>query len=277
MEIVATRLDQIRELYKDKKPVRGYFKYEYGTSQWTNEKTIIDDSIEFIEDYEVGYVTLFNTDIPQTEPYTLGADTAGDGSDYNMGYVINTNQEQVAKIRLQKDEDLFADQLYCLGKMYNEALISVEVNFSTYVVNTLVNREYPNIYIRENAPDAISKQIQAKYGFNTNKATRPAMLGELKTLLRERPETIMDEDFLLEAFTFIVNERSKPVAIEGEHDDCILAMAITLYTQEQQLNELKIAPDQLEGFYTDEELEDLGYTTWEIQQYHRGQPLYKRL
>ena len=87
----------------------------------------------------------------------------------------------------------------------------------------------------------------------------------------------MDEDFLLEAFTFIVNERSKPVAVEGEHDDCIMAMAITLYTQEQQLNELKVSPDQLEGFYTDEELEDLGYTTWEIQQYHRGQPLYKRL
>ena len=112
-----------------------------------------------------------------------------------------------------------------------------------------MNREYPNIYIRENNPDAISKQMQAKYGFNTNKATRPAMLGELKTLLRERPETIMDEDFLLEAFTFIVNERSKPVAIEGEHDDCILAMAITLYTQEQQLNELKVAPDKLEGNY----------------------------
>ena len=116
MEIVAKRLDELKEHYKSYKPIRGYFTYKYGTSQWTNEKTILDNTIEFVEDYEIGYITLFNTDIPQTEPYTIGADTAGDGSDFNQGYVINTNQEQVAWIRLQKDEDLFADQLYCLGK-----------------------------------------------------------------------------------------------------------------------------------------------------------------
>lgn len=276
MEIVAKRLDELRATYEAKQPTRGYFIYSYGVSQWTGEKTIIDNSIEFIEDYEVGYVTLFNKDIPKTEPYTIGADTAGDGSDYNQAYCINTNQEQVAWIRLNKDEDLFADQLYCLGKMYNEALIAPEVNFSTYVVNTLVNREYPNIYVRENSPDAISKQLIKKYGFLTNKATRPAMLGELKTLVRERAEVINDIEMLKEMFTFIVNEKSKPVAIEGEHDDTIMAYAITIYAQEQQLNEIKIPSDKLEGYYTDAELEDLGYSKWEIQQYHQGSPLYRR-
>ena len=49
---------KLRELYKSYKPLRGYFKYEYGTSQWTNEKTIIDSTIEFVEDYEIGYITI---------------------------------------------------------------------------------------------------------------------------------------------------------------------------------------------------------------------------
>lgn len=276
IEIVSRRLDELKELYDSYTPVRGYFTYSYGTSQWTNEKIILDDTIQFVEDYEVGYITLYNRDIPETEPYTLGADTAGDGSDWNVGHVLDTKQNQIAVIRLQKDEDLFADQLYCLGKMYNEALIAPEVNFSTYVTNTLVNREYPNIYVRENSPDAISKQLVKKYGFNTNKATRPAMLGELKALVRDRVECINDIDTLKEMFTFIVDERSKPVAIEGEHDDMILALAITVYAQEQQLNEIKISADKLEGYYTDAELEDLGYSLWEIQQYKMGQPLYRK-
>lgn len=276
MENVARRLDELKELYKESRPRRGYFIYEYGTSSWTNEKIILDNTIEFIEDYELGYITLYNETIEPTEPYTLGADTAGDGSDWNVGHVIDNNQRQVAVMRLQKDEDLFADQLYCLGKMYNDALISVETNFSTYVNNTLVNREYPNIYIRENAPDAISKQITKKLGFNTNKATRPSLLGELKTLVRDRIECINDIDTLQEMFTFIVNEKSKPEAISGYHDDIIMALGITLYSQEQQLNELKVDASQLDGYYTDAELEDMGYSEWEIRQYHEGQPLYKR-
>ena len=51
------------------------------------------------EDYYGIY--LFNTDIPQTELHNFRADTAGDGSDYNMGYVINTNQN-TAKIDYKK-------------------------------------------------------------------------------------------------------------------------------------------------------------------------------
>ena len=102
------------------------------------------------------------------------------------------------------------------------------------------------------------------------------MLGELKTLVRERVECINDIDMLKEMFTFIVNERSKPIAIEGEHDDTIMAYAIAIYSQEQQLNELYLPADKLEGYYTDTELEDMGYSKWEIQRYHEGELLFIR-
>ena len=275
-EIISKRKDYLVNLYKDHKIKNGYFTYKYATSPWTGEKTIDDNSIQFIIDDEIGYIKIYQDNIGPTEPYVIGADTAGDGSDFNVGQVIDSNQMQVATIRLQKDEDLFADQLYCLGKMYNEALISVEVNFSTYVNSTLVNREYPNIYIRETPQDAISMQITKKIGFNTNKATRPALLAELKTLLRDRPECFNDMDTLDEMFTFIVDSKSKPVAIVGKHDDTIMALGIALYSQEQQLNELKVAADKLEGDYTDTELEDLGYSAYEIRQYKQGQPLFIR-
>lgn len=276
METISRRMDQLIEHYRTHEVKKGYFTYEYGTSSWTGEKTIDNNSIQFVEDQEIGYINIYMENAGPTEPYTIGADTAGDGSDSNVGQVIDNNQNQVATIRLQKDEDLFADQLYCLGMMYNEALLSVEMNFSTYVVNTLSNREYPNIYIRESAPDAISKQITKKLGFNTNRATRPALLAELKVLARDRPECFNDIDTLEEMFTFIIDEKSKPVAIVGKHDDTIMAYGIALYSQEQQLNELKVAADELEGDYTDTELEDLGYSQHEIYQYKEGQPLFIR-
>lgn len=266
-EIVANRIDYLENIYKGRELMKGYFVYEYGTSQWTNEKIILDDTIKFVEDQDLGYITIYNDDIPQTEPYTIGADTAGDGSDWNTGHVLNNNQEQVAVIRLQKDEDLFADQLYCLGKMYNDAMIAPEINFSTYVTNTLKNREYPNIYVRETSPDSISRRLIMKYGFNTNKATRPVMLAELKTLVRDRIGCIVDIGTLKEMLTFIVNERGKPEAIVGEHDDLIMGLAIGLYAQEQQLNELTVPAEELEGYYTEAELEDLGYSVWEIRDY----------
>ena len=276
IEVVSRRKEYLEELYTRNSIKRGYFTYKYGTSVWTDEKIIIDNSIVFVEDHELGYINIYNDNIEQSMAYTVGADTAGDGSDSNTAQVLDTKQNQVATMKLDKDEDLFADQLYCLGKMYNEALISVEVNFSTYVVNTLSNREYPNIYIRENRPDAISKQLVKLYGFNTNKATRPAMLSELKVLVRDRVECINDIETLQEMFVFIVNDRGKPIAIEGEHDDLIMGLAIALYSQEQQIKEIKVPANNLEGYYTDTELEDLGYSSWEIQQYHRGQPLYRK-
>lgn len=269
-EKIAKRL----AIVKPYEPRRGFFLYEYTYDMDMQEKLIDDDSITFKED-ENGYIKIYEG--PRDyEPYTLGADTAGDGSDYNVGQLIDTEQKQVAMIRLNKDEDLFADQLYCLGKMYGNTLIAPENNFSTHVTSVLKERQYPDIYVRETRPDAISKQMTKLYGFNTNRATRPAMLASLKELVRDRIECINDLDTLQEMLTFIIDDKSKPVAIQGEHDDTVMAYAIALYAQEQHVQEIKPPAVELEGYYTDEELEDLGYEKWEIEQRKHGAPLYRK-
>lgn len=81
---------------------------------------------------------------------------------------------------------------------------------------------------------------------------------------------------LEEMLTFVVNERGKPEAMEGYHDDCILAYGIALYAQDQQVDEIKPPAEELEGYYTETELEDLGYSRWEIEQYKKGYPIYRR-
>ena len=60
-------------------------------------------------------------------PYVIGGDTAGKGADYFAAKVIdNINGRTVATLHKQRmDEDVYAEQLYCLGKYYNDALIGV--------------------------------------------------------------------------------------------------------------------------------------------------------
>jgi hypothetical protein len=265
---LAKRIVSVTENYDT-----GLFLYDYGTSVWTGEKTIKEDSIRFCQDSS-GSIKIFEH--PTLNGlYTIGADTAGKGSDYNVAQVIDEYGRQVAILRLKIDEDLFADQLYCLGKYYNYALIAPENNFSTYVTNTLNNREYPSLYVRENRPDAISKRTQSLYGFNTNRANRPVMLARLKELVRDNVEYINDKTTLEEMFTFVVNENGKPEAAVGEHDDTVMAYAIALYIQDQATRfDTKKEPTKLKGFYTDEELEDLGYNKYEIELYKKGDDLF---
>lgn len=261
------------ELANAKKPTRGYYTYEYANNYYTNEKTINIETIQWVEDNEMGYVELFDEAVDTYMPYTIGADTAGDGSDSNIAQLIDNNQNQVAKLTVLNDEDIFTEQLFCLGIVHNEALIGVETNFSTYVNNRLNHMEYPNIYVREIRPDAITKQTTSVFGFNTNRATRPIILANLKLLVKERVGCIRDLKTLDDMLVFVVNEKGRPEAMKGEHDDTVIALAIALYIQDQQVDEIKPPPDKLEGFYLDSELEDMGYTQYQIMMYKEGMPL----
>ena len=149
--------------------------------------------------------------------------------------MINNNTgNQVATFKNDKiDEDEYARQMYCLGMYYNESLIGIENNYSTYPTKKIKEYDYPNIYIRE-IEDNIADKVQNKYGFITNKATRPIILGILKEVFRDNIDWINDIDTLREALVFIKNENGRPEAQQGEHDDLIMGLAITYYIRTQQ-------------------------------------------
>lgn len=221
-EIIMGRINKIKEL----KPIKvGYFSYDIDGNDISN--------VEFIEDKK-GYIKIFK-DVEDGHPYVLGGDTAGDGSDNFTGLVIdNSNGHQVATLKDAKiDEDEYARQMYCLGIYYNEALIGPENNYSTYPTKKLKEYDYPNLYIRE-LEDNISEKVQDKYGFITNKATRPIILSILKEVFRDNISWINDIDILREALVFIKNEKGRPEAQVGEHDDLIMGLAITYYIRTQQ-------------------------------------------
>ncbi len=181
-------------------------------------------SIRF-EDDPKGFVKVYKPP-EKGVPYVIGADTAGDGSDWFVAQVLdNRTGEQICVMRTHADEDLFAKQLYALGTWYNTALIAVETNLSTYPVMELERLHYRNQYVRETMDD-YTHQPRRAFGFRTDSKTRPVIIAELIKAARDDIRLISDTDTLEEMLTFVRNEDYRPEAEAGAHDDCIMSLAI---------------------------------------------------
>lgn len=214
-----------RKRAESEKWERGTFKVEYAIdgkiASWKWEKR--KDGIIRIRKHP-----------QQGVPYVIGGDTAGTGSDNFVGQVLdNRNGEQVAILKHRLGERLFAEQMYCLGKYYNTALIGVEVNYSTYPEMVLEELGYDNLYVRERLDTYTGAMVKA-YGFNTTASTRPVIIDGLKDVFQQSPELICDYETLGEMLTFIYDEHYRPQAEVGEHDDTVMALAIAHFIRPQQ-------------------------------------------
>lgn len=186
-------------------------------------------------------------------PYVIGADTAGDGSDYFVAQVLdNRTGEQVAVLRQQMDEPSFAAQLEALGYYYNTALIGVEVNFSTYVTLELERRQYPRQYVRQ-AIDSFTHKPVERFGFHTNSNTRETIISGLVDACRDI-SIINDRATLEEMLTFVRNEKMRAEAELGAHDDCIMSLAIAHFIRPQQ--SYTIAPEVRTAKWTESMWDD---------------------
>ncbi len=189
-------------------------------------------NIRWREDAENGFIRIWE-EPKEGFPYVIGGDTAGDGSDRFTGFCIdNTTGAQVAELQHETSERLYAQQIYCLGMHFNGALVSIEVNFSTYPEMTLEDWQYPTVYQRQRFDNKERKMVDA-FGWRTDTRTRPVALANLQTVMTETPECIRSTWTMGEMLTFAYNG-DKPEALEGEHDDLVMAAAICYQSRSQQ-------------------------------------------
>ena len=227
-EKIVKRIQEV----KDIKPVQqGYFDFEYNGLKITK--------IKWVEDKE-GAIKIYEKP-KKYYPYVLAGDTAGEGSDYFIGQVLdNTDGSQVAVLRQELDEISYTRQMYCLGMYYNKALIGIEANYSTFPIQELERLKYPNQYVRVKE-DKYTKKTEKSYGFKTTTISRPRILGQLQAIIKESIELLVDIDTLKEGLTFIKNEKGRAEAQVGYHDDLIMALAIAydIRTQQSMKKEIK--------------------------------------
>lgn len=208
------------------KPIRtGYFTYKYDGVRISDIKWVSDRN---------GYIKIYQLpNTPEHTKYCIGGDTAGEGSDYFIGHVLDAKTGvQVASLRHQFDPDQYVMQMYCLGKYYKDALIGIEANFDTYPIRELERLGYINQYVRDKV-DEYTGKTEKRHGFKTTTITRPMIISKLIQIVREDVGSINDKDTIEELLTIVRNEKGKIEAPEGLHDDNMMALAIAHHIREQ--------------------------------------------
>ena len=183
-------------------------------------------------------------------PYAIGGDTAGSGEDYYTAKVVqNMTGKTAATLRVQRiDEDVYAEQLYCLGMLYHEAMIGVEINYSRQPTRVLAEKyNYPSMYMREKL-DGITKKIMLDFGFETTKKSKPIIINELVSWFRDNSTLEVDRETLREMSTFVKKDGGIMEAIDGFHDDLVMALAIAHFVGKQQQCEWIEPKDDTEDF-----------------------------
>lgn len=216
----------LERLSRLEKPLKtGYFRYDYDGLKITNIKWVNDRS---------GYIRIYQLpNTPAVTKYCIGGDTAGEGSDYFTGHVLDARTgNQAAVLRHRFDADQYTKQMYCLGKYYKDALIGIEANFDSYPIMELQRLGYGNQYARE-AQDTYTGKTEKRFGFKTTSLTRPTAISRLMEVVREHCGTINDRETLEELLTIVRNEKGRIEAPQGGHDDMMMGLAIAHQIREQ--------------------------------------------
>lgn len=171
--------------------------------------------------------------------YCIGADVAeglGGESDYSVGFVLKVNRhggsdEHVATFRSNTTDPIqFAHVLNHMGRWFNDALMSVEVNrYDTTMTTIRFNLQYPNLY-RWKHIDSL-QVLSNKLGWYTQSNSKPRLYQTLHRALQQKIVYIYDRMIALEMKTFIKDDYDERGAgsEKGSHDDTLMALMIALY------------------------------------------------
>lgn len=211
--VILSRIERLKPPLKV-----GYFTYDYDGLRITNIKWQNDKN---------GYIRLYQLpNTPAFTQYCIGGDTAGEGSDYFTGHILDAKTGvQVARLKHQFDADQYTRQMYCLGRYYSDALIGIEANFDSYPIKELQRLGYPNQYVRE-VQDTYTGKTEKRFGFKTTRLTRPTIISRLIGVVREHCDTINDKETLEELLTITRTEEGRIEAPAGGHDDDMMGLAI---------------------------------------------------
>lgn len=186
-------------------------------------------------------------DLPQNnEDYSIGADVAtGRARDYSALSVMTNQGEEAASLKKKMPINELSYTLEQLGYIYNQALVAPESNdIGLGVATDLQEREYPCLYYSVQflkAKGEYKPKEEKIPGWYTTSKNRPLIIGGLEEDIRLNNIIIKDRDFVNEAYTFVYDDKNKPIAkgknseSDGDEsladddytDDAILAKGIT--------------------------------------------------
>tara|TARA_Y100000588_G_scaffold394801_1_gene517383 strand:- start:4274 stop:6025 length:1752 start_codon:yes stop_codon:yes gene_type:complete len=129
------------------------------------------------------------------------------------------------------DIGVLAQEVEGAARWYGGAFIVPEVNNSGLALLKYLLEMGLSVYRRRKVNDS-SGMVEKSFGWSTDKITRKTVIDHMAAELMEGNFDIPDKDVLHEMKVFVVNDKGKPEAAPGHHDDHVLAAAIALYNLE---------------------------------------------
>ena len=159
--------------------------------------------------------------------FVVGVDVSEglEDGDYSAISVKDANSlETVATVRAHVPVEDLGALAEWLGYWYYTALIGVERNNQGLVpLQHLARRHYPRLYRMDSIAQQKRSSRTPRYGWHTNKATKPKMVIDFTKGLRDGVIDLHDERFLKEARTFLADGKGGFGASAGNHDDALMA------------------------------------------------------
>jgi hypothetical protein len=203
-----------------------------------------------LKDHPAGELLVYR-ELDPKEQYVIGADVGmglrasgarRNDSDPSVAQILDGQMRQVAVWRGIVHPDYFAKVLATLGYHYNSATIAPERNNHGLVTCIkLRDLQYPFLYTDVTEGTLEPHKDTINLGFFTSERTKPLIIDTLRSYDRERQIEIYDEQTLREMLTFVVTEAGKMEAEEGEHDDCVMSLAIASYVHEGKWTPVEVA------------------------------------
>jgi len=152
--------------------------------------------------------------------YLVAVDSAGGGAagDYAAIQVIELSTGlQCAELQQRLRPSELAKIAAKLAREYNNAMIVVERNNhgNTVLACLDASEHYKHVYAEDDVP-----------GWLTTAASKPRAISRLGVLLGDEPLLFRSKRLLAECRTFVTRDNGSMGAINGAHDDCVMAMAI---------------------------------------------------
>jgi len=221
-DLIALRKE---ELLKVKPLKQGFFRFK---SEYSLDGKMINISdMEWVESLS-GAIKIYK-DVDRKHPYVVSNDPALGGEDYYATQVFdNYTGEQVAVYHKNKcDADDCAFQMYCLGKYYNDAMLTGETNTTAYILQICSRCGYKNIY-QDQDIEELGTRFYNKLGYKTKQNNRQTMIDMFREAFRDDPRMINDFETICEMENFQITRtatgKEKAVASGDNHDDLVMSI-----------------------------------------------------
>ncbi len=173
-------------------------------------------------------------DFNPSHRYGGGGDVGGGvGLDHSTTVFIDFTQNPNRVVATFKSNtikpDVFGYEIARQCSLFGNPIFAPECNNHGHATIAILKQEYDNIFVRKSDPAKTRDRVLTEYGWQTNKATKPRMIFDLKRAVEDGHLELSDQDLINELKSFTrddLMDREVDPRLATRHFDLLMACCI---------------------------------------------------